>query len=274
MKKNKACLIILSHSSYSDIWEITLESYKKYFNSIEVDLYITSDDNISPEIKQMVIEQGFSILYYPENISWSESLKKIINDDIIGNYNSVIFSFDDLVLLEKVNTDRLNDCFKMMDKIDYLILNDGHHNLFTDISLIGSKASCFEIPRKDSYIGSLVFSLWKTDFIYEIINLPELENLNPWQYEVKISKILVKYSQKSFFALKKPLVNFSNVIVKGKILKGEMDRVKNKNTISYNGSRLYMNSKDEFKFNNYRRVFKLARYLLPHSIFEKLRKSY
>ncbi|HIC8925966.1 TPA: hypothetical protein ACW72V_003466, partial [Elizabethkingia anophelis] len=74
--------------------------------------------------------------------------------------------------------------------------------------------------------------------------------------------------------LKKPLVNFSNVIVKGKILKGEMDRVKNKNTISYNGSRLYMNSKDEFKFNNYRRVFKLARYLLPHSIFEKLRKSY
>lgn len=105
----------------------------------------------------MVIEQGFSILYYPENISWSESLKKIINDDIIGNYNSVIFSFDDLVLLEKVNTDRLNDCFKMMDKIDYLILNDGHHNLFTDISLIGSKASCFEIPRKDSYIGSLVF---------------------------------------------------------------------------------------------------------------------
>ncbi|BBQ06470.1 hypothetical protein [Elizabethkingia anophelis] len=274
MKKNKACLIILSHSSYSDIWEITLKSYKKYFNSIEVDLYLTSDDNISPEIKQMVIEQGFSILYYPENISWSESLKKIINDDIIGNYNSVIFSFDDLVLLEKVNTDRLNDCFKMMDKIDYLILNDGHHNLFTDISLIGSKASCFEIPRKDSYIGSLVFSLWKTDFIYEIINLPELENLNPWQYEVKISKILVKYSQKSFFALKKPLVNFSNVIVKGKILKGEMDRVKNKNTISYNGSRLYMNSKDEFKFNNYRRVFKLARYLLPHSIFEKLRKSY
>ena len=274
MKKNKACLIILSHSSYSDIWEITLKSYKKYFNSIEVDLYITSDDNISPEIKQMVIEQGFSILYYPENISWSESLKKIINDDIIGNYNSVIFSFDDLVLLENVNTDRLNDCFKMMDKIDYLILNDGHHNLFTDISLIGSKASCFEIPRKDSYIGSLVFSLWKTNFIYEIINLPELENLNPWQYEVKISKILVKYSQKSFFALKKPLVNFSNVIVKGKILKGEMDRVKNKNTISYNGSRLYMNSKDEFKFNNYRRVFKLARYLLPHSIFEKLRKSY
>ena len=52
-----------------------------------------------------------------------------------------------------------------------------------------------------------------------------------------------------------------------------MDRVKNKNTISYNGSRLYMNSKDEFKFNNYRRVFKLSEVFTPHSIFEKIKEN-
>ena len=79
--------------------------------------------------------------------------------------------------LEKVNTDRLNDCFKMMDKIGLSYPTMGIIICFTDISLIGSKASCFEIPRKDSYIDLWFFRYGKTDFIYEIINLPELENL-------------------------------------------------------------------------------------------------
>ena len=51
-----------------------------------------------------------------------------------------------------------------------------------------------------------------------------------------------------------------------------MDRVKNK-AIPYliMGSRLYMNSKDEFKFNNYRRVFN-SEVFTPYSIFEKIKK--
>lgn len=272
---NKNCFIILSHSSYCDVWELTLKSYQEHFRSQNVDLYITSDDNISEEVKNRVVNLGFKILYYPKDLSWSESLRYVFNDNISQIYSAVVFSFDDLVLLKEVQMVKFQECLSNMTGMDYLVLNSGHRNLFTDISLMFSvKKTYFRISRNDSYVGSLVFSMWNTKFLSTIVNLSELDNLNPWQYEVAISKILDKHEKMGFYSVKKPLIEFANVIVKGKILQQELNKVLKYNQTEYITNRLCMDFSEEMRFNIYRKFFKMIRYLLPHSIFKKLRKTY
>ncbi|MEZ7497316.1 hypothetical protein QO200_01020 [Flavobacterium sp. Arc3] len=272
---NENCFIILSHSSYCDVWELTLKSYKNHFKSENIDLYITSDDNISPEVKNRVVNLGFKILYYPEDISWSESLRYVFNNYISINYSAVVFSFDDLVLLNEVHIVKFQECLSNMTGMDYLVLNSGHRNLFTDISLMfKAKRPYFKISKNDSYVGSLVFSMWNTAFFSKIINLSELDNLNPWQYEVEISKILDKHEKNGFYSVKKPLIEFANVIVKGKILQQELNKVHKYNQKEYITNRLCMDFSEEMRFNIYRKFFMIMRYLLPHSIFKKLRKTY
>lgn len=270
----KTCLVILSHSSYSDIWDLTLKSYSQHLSSSSIDLFITSDNNLSPEVINNVVSNGFNILYYPDSISWSDSLRYIINNFLVGKFDSVIFSFDDLVIIEKIDNNKLVECIEKGEQADYIILNDGHKNIYASLSGVFKKSSFFDLSLNDSYLGSLVFSLWNVKYVHEIINLPEFDGLNPWQYEVIAYKTLVNNQKNRFIACKKPLINFSNLVIKGKILKTELTKIADYNNVFYEGSRERMNSFNEFKFIYYKRLFKLMRYILPHSIFKKIRKSY
>lgn len=271
--KIKPCIIILSHHSYCDIWEMTMASYQKYIDW-EIDRFITSDGPISSEIQQMVQRYGFKLLIYPDNVSWSSALKYIMEKNVEGHYDSVLFSFDDLVLTRKVDSAALEKCFKITDRCGYLAVDAGHRNLFSDLSSANTQSKYFKISKEDSYVGSLVFSIWNVNFFSKVINDPGLNELNPWQYEVAIPKVLEKYHNIGFFATKKAIIYFSNIIVKGRILQSELRRAEAALSMKYRGRRPYMPTGEKLKFEVYRRIFKSLRYLLPHSIFRRLRKSY
>lgn len=271
--KKKGCVVILSHSSYQDIWEITLQSFKKYFPK-DVDTFITSDHHLTETTQNMVADLGMRILYYPNNISWSAAMRHVVNGSLKGQYDFVIFSFDDLALIEKVDETSFYHAMNAMDNMDYLILNKTHHNLFSAIRYGFSSSPYIPVSKNDSYVGSLVFSAWDTDFIHTLINQPIFDDINPWQYECLVSKMIHTHERKGFFMMKTPLVTYANMIIKGKIYSPELKKAEKSGNIFYTGNRGLMSASEEGNFTRYSTVFKMARYFLPHRVFRKFRKSY
>jgi hypothetical protein len=148
----------------------------------------------------------------------------------------------------------------MKNDVDYLILNDGHRTLYSDLINLFKKEFAFKLNSADSYRGSLVFSAWKTSFFYKIINKDIFSDLNPWEYEQKINNALGLCNS---FSLNKGIFQFTNVIIKGKVLKLNY---------AYNHNRKVLRGFEEFRFNLYSFFFKFSRYILPSIIFNKIRE--
>lgn len=271
MVKKDLCLIVLSHHSYSDIWDLTLNSYKKFF-SANADLFITSDYiKLDENLSNLLNKTNFNHLYYPKELSWSDSLSYIMKNYIKGKYKNVIFSFDDLVLLEEVDKLKIESLPDVLgSKMDYLVLNNKHRTIYTDfIYLFNRKKDYFKLTNKDTYRGSLVFSAWDVPFFYNLISSNELTNQNPWQYEQLINTVV---NSNRTFSVNRGLFKAANVIVKGSVLIEEKEKAEKRIEIKYTNNRPILKGLDEIKFNTYRKLFSIVRYLFPPSLFSRIRK--
>lgn len=249
---------------------MTLESYSKNFPN-DIDVYLSSDNISTKERSFFEKKFGVKILEYPENISWSASLRFIINNKPITNYRSIIFTFDDLVLTKKIARNKMHDAVKFIlnEGADYLVLNDRHRTIYSDVVNLFSKSSTFKLNSNDSYRGSLVFSVWKYTFLQEIINDKFFDDLNPWEYEQHIN---YKLGNCKSFSFNTGLFHFVNVIVKGKVLYSKKIKAEAKTNTKYQHNREYISGTQEIIFNAYSSIFKVLRYLLPPLIFKTIRE--
>jgi|TARA_B110000879_G_C11073064_1_gene471514 hypothetical protein len=265
----EVCLIILSHKSYQDIWDLTLTSYKKNFPK-GIDVFLTSDKVKDKDLENLEIKHNITHLSYDEKLSWSGALRYIFNEFIHNKYKHVIFTFDDLVLTSKVHENKISDTLSYMkNDVDYLILNDGHRTLYSDLINLFKKEFAFKLNSADTYRGSLVFSAWKTSFFYKIINKDTFSDLNPWEYEQKINNALGLCNS---FSLHKGIFQFANVIIKGKVLKMKQRTAEVKLNYAYNHNRKVLRGFEEFRFNMYSFIFKFSRYFLSPIIFKNIRE--
>jgi hypothetical protein len=247
-----------------------LSSYKKFFPNEGIDLFITSDSELEEGERGVLAKNKFKHLQYPNDISWSDSLRYIYNNNIHNKYTNIIFTFDDLVLTDDVNKREINNCINLMNSSDYIVMNNGHRNLFTDIRMLFSKNEKFKLSKDDTYRGSLVFSCWNDNYFQSIINKNEISNLNPWEYELKINMLLNKSNR--MFSLKKGVFKFSNVIVKGKILPSEMKKALSRVKVKYRGGREVLVGFEKYRFEIYRFIYIVIRYLVTPRLFSIIRK--
>jgi hypothetical protein len=266
--KNNKCIVILSHSSYSDVWDILIDSYIKYFKEDGFDFFISSD--IAPdEHEKKAISNGFKMIHYEKNITWGRSLKQTINFLLKDDYKCVIFSFDDLVLLKPISRPIL-PLINLMESnnVNYLQLKNGYRSFFSFESLFFND-TFHKVSNNDSYKGSLVFSVLREDLLRKLIDIDSLDNYNPWQYEANIHNFL---KAEDFYCLPKSIIRFSNLIIKGKVDPIQLKFVEKNNHIKYLGRRNQMNFKETLFFQIKYILFYSIKNILPKHFFSKIRE--
>lgn len=267
----KGCLIILSHSSYSDIWPLLLKSYSNYFdNTIPLKKFLISDKTISEDEIKLFKDSEFNHLHYPGNNEWGADLAYVIQHYIINKFNFILFSFDDLILTNKIDCTSLTVAIEQLQspQTKYIKLVNTYKPLYNYST---RNISFFEINKKDSYRGSLVFSVWKTNVIKKIISNPKFETYSAWEYERNINKIIGNLD--GFQCIRKSIIKYSNVIIKGKIDPVALKISEKANDYKYKGNRKRMPLIIFIRYKIKTVFFKFFRFILPQGIFTYLRKA-
>jgi hypothetical protein len=267
MTKNNKCVVILSHSSYCDIWEMMMLSYNKYFSEKDSFDFFISTNKVSNKLKELANENNFKLITYQENLTWGASLKQTISYLLNNNYVYSLFSFDDLILTYPVKSSVLNLTYQMQEyNIHYLQIKNGYRSWFSNSKLLNN--GLHKVDSDDSYKGSLVFSILDEVLLRFIYEIEELEDYNPWQYEINIHKFLANFE---FYCLPKSIVTFSNTIIKGKFDPIQLWFSEKRNQTKYSDKREKMNIYFFLKFLIKVLFFRFGKNILPKSLFNKIR---
>lgn len=266
MNTLKKCVILLSHSSYSDIWELTMSSYMKFFNEKDSFDFFISTDNITSENEKILNKYNFKAIIYDKNISWGKSLLSVIDFLKTKKYDLFLFSFDDLVLTKPTNG-AVNDSLKFMisNNISYLKLKNSLSSLYRK----KTKSDYYLIDSKNSYRGSLVFSILDSRFAKFIEEVKEINHFNAWDYEYKINEFIPNVLK--CYSVEKSVIQSSNTIIKGKLDPFQIKISESLNDEKYKGNREVFSVFELTKFYFKTFLFRLSKYILPHDSFYYVR---
>ena len=270
--KKKLCLVVLSHSSYKDMWDLTLPSYNKFFKC-PIDLFITSDIDPTDDDKINLKNNNFKLLKYPSELSWSSALRYITNKNIFNNYNYVLFTFDDIVLTKNVSNSAIETCLKFMNEnqLNSLTMNNSHRTIGSILRGYFNGKIAFNISKNDVYRGSLVFSCWDCSYFEKLINNPKFDNLSPWEYENNIKLFL--RNENKIMAVYNAIFYYANILIRGVVLSSELEKaiksLKGTN-IKYSINRSKISGLRLLKYEIRKKTFALLRLLLPPKLFYSL----
>lgn len=253
---SRYAVVVLSHSSYSDLWNLLIQSYEINFCSNRFDFYLATDPSDVP------ISSFFRKILYPSGLSWGVSFKYILKE---LNYEYVIFTFDDLILYSKVNENLLISSIDN-EKSDYYKLTCSHIRFYERFFKFGG---VFNLKQEDSYRGSLVFACLNRKFI-EYLKKQNLEYMNPWTYERDISS-LIPGSFKQIGS-RKNLFHFRNLVIKGKI-NPVAKLLCGFSGLTYEGDRVSMSIGSFGSFYFKLLAFTIIKYFLPYSLFNYIRRN-
>lgn len=170
-------ILILSHSSYSDLWNDIELHYSRLKLNESFDIYL-STDRVPSNIKL----KFFKPLIYETGHSWLEDFKFSLNFLYNHEITKAMVTFDDL-LITNIRLDKVFDIF--LDNEDDLVslTNNPSKNIFFKFfrRLIGRDTN--------PYIGSLVFSIIRTEYFIYLLHDIE-DNWSPWEYERNIGEVI------------------------------------------------------------------------------------
>ena len=147
-------------------------------------------------------------------------------------------------------------------------IKNGYRSFF-DNSKLNFKEKLHLVNDNDTYKGSLVFSILSNNLLNKIINISEIRNYSPWEYEIYIHKYLKGIK---FYCVNKSIIKFSNVIIKGKIDRFALNKGEKNNLVIYKGNRPFFDKISLFRFKFKEIVFVLVKNIIPSSFFGYLRK--
>lgn len=253
--KNKYSVVILSHSSYSDVWPILEQSYLKYFNHTDFDLYIATDQ--PPLVKNGL----FNFIVYPDKLKWGGALQYVCSQ---LEYSKVIFTFDDLILTKPINKGILDESIKDSET-DYCKLIVSHVRFYERFLKSGNT---FTLSVSDSYRGSLVFALVNAKFLDFLTKAP-ISDFSPWHYERNINSLIseeIKMKGSRYNVFK-----FNNLIIKGLLNPVEKWLCNIRTDFRYEGNRSNMSIKQLANFYIKLISFTVVKYVTPYSVFQRIR---
>lgn len=258
----KKCLVLLSHSTYSDIWELTMSSYEKFFEEKESFDFFVTTDALSNSSKAVIAKYNFEAIIYDKNISWGQSLLQVLDFLNEKNYNVFMFSFDDLVLTKPTyNKVNIATQFLLNNNVNYINIEGSLKSIYN----FADNSDFFLLSDNNSYRGSLVFSLVDNSFIQFLNQMKDLKNLNAWEYEYRINKYIPENI--NCYSVNKPIIKFANTIIKGKVDPIQLKRAQRLVGSRYMGSKKRFTSFELLKFYVKTLFFRVFMYILPNKIF-------
>ena len=180
MSNKKYSTIIITSEKTSFILPTFFHLVEKYWS--ENFFYISGDgdDNFNFKNSKYIKRDSSDIK------KWTTDIKKQI-DKIDSEY--IIFGLDDFLIIDKFNEVTLDIFIKEMDLdnsivrcslgADFSCMKNFIYKKINDTDLIS-------VPSNISYRCSTQFSIWRKDFLSQILS----KNRSPWEFEMEVSSEL------------------------------------------------------------------------------------
>jgi len=205
-KMNDIAIIIPSCDKYSDVWELLIQSIEKFMCGDVPKIYLLTN---SINFKHPLVHT----ITIGDDISWSDNLSKAL-DRIDEEY--VLMWIDDLILLNDLNWSDIQS------KIQWFFEEKGDYIRLIPTPVGVNKTKPFsKIAVNDYYRSSTVFSIWRKERLERILAPGE----SAWQFEIIGTDRTKKYQK--WYASSEYLVNYTNLVIKGRIHPKNLSLVKN-----------------------------------------------
>lgn len=206
--KSKTALVILSCDNYSDLWPIFFKQFEENWSDCPYDKYISTNFLNADS-------QSFKGIKIGKDNSWSDGVIKTLNT-LKGKYEYALITLEDLMLVEKVNTDIFNIIVSEFFK------SDGNYLKFISKPKPTNKFNSYfgEIKPGSLYRPTCVYALWKIETLLELLR----EEENAWEFE-RFGAVRSD-SYDGFYVVYQDFFKVLNTVVKGKWVPKERGIIK------------------------------------------------
>tara|TARA_B100000085_G_scaffold123031_1_gene111991 strand:- start:2755 stop:3483 length:729 start_codon:yes stop_codon:yes gene_type:complete len=170
MYKNIA-IIMYSHSSYSDAWQMFMGQIDKYFPK-ETKRYVFVDDD------KGIVGKNWTTVLYKDSDSYNERFSHCL-ESVTEEY--CILNHEDMPLYSKPNFTELERCLTTLQEqqgLDYIKLIKGGE--LRDISY-NNIPNIFQIPHDSNCIFAVQPTLWKTDRLRLVYNKTKVNHIREFE---------------------------------------------------------------------------------------------
>jgi hypothetical protein len=164
---SKIAVLIYSHSSYSDCWEMTINQFRENLLGLDYKIYIATENSANSDEYLKEFEGKISSLFYDEKEAYTQRLKSVLTQ-LSSNYNVVYFVHEDMPLYAKVDSIFLNSLIK------YFTLSEEFYIKLVDTSFVKKKIKHPDFPglvKNNGYYSlSIQPSIIKTEEFIELLS--------------------------------------------------------------------------------------------------------
>lgn len=246
-------MVIMSCDSFSDLWDGHVKLLEEMWPDRNMKTYIVTDKKSEKKYKNV------TIISCEESSVWSDRLRfalERIEEQLI------FFSLDDYFPIKKVNNMLIDRDINIMKEYDISYLRLFLRPKCKASSKIVGHPNFYWIDTNEKYSVNLYCGIWKKELLLAVID----EQLNPWQFEVKLTKKVNALSAKCAMSNNGEYV-ILDVVRKGKLLH-KSNRYFKKHPGIYNGNRSVNSIWYELKLSLMDWGFRI----LPRSLSNTIRK--
>lgn len=203
MRKNNISILIASFDKAYDIWNITSYYFDKYWQNIPYEVFLGANG----EDKSEFVPKGWKYINVGKDISWSRSML-----DYLAHIDTkyVLVYLDDLMLLEKVDENKLDRSIEFMGSKNAKMLRLSP-NPKPDIK-IDKFVGRISVEDRVPYITSLHAAIWEKEFLIKLLKY----DFNPWDFETESGKTKEALANKNdFYATYVKVLNYVHFVEKG-----------------------------------------------------------
>ena len=208
------CIIMYSHSSYSDAWEMFCGQIEKYFpKDIKRYAFVDKCNNL-PE--------NWQIINYDDSLSYNKRVASCLEKI---NKEYLIFHHEDMPLYDEPDLNFLEDKVSLMteDDIDYIKLIRGGN---LNISEVKYSDNLYELPKNGDCYFSVQPSICRTSSLIELYKRCDIEKIHEFEPKAHIESISLNHKNLYYYGGEKKRGHFhwdskvypyvSTAIVRGK----------------------------------------------------------
>lgn len=261
MNESKMCIYISTPKSYSDVFEVFVKCFKKYWNNCKYPIYVSSnyDCNCSPD---------FTLVYNSNNLhdGWVDRTIKSLE---MIEYDYVLLMMDDTLIWNKPNEEYLDYIISDMDKfnINYCKLSGLKRGKRYNDSKVLNK-----VKKNTPYGKNLFLGIFRRNYlIRELKN----NNLSSWELEKKWLLDAANASSKEYFEditrTREKVFDADNAVISGKWFRTSYKKIK-KNGFFVDSSREVVSFWSEIKLKLGGKLGKLLHPRIRHWLKRVLKK--
>lgn len=204
MLKDKMSMFIFSCEKFSDLWDAHIELLEENWKNREMDTYIITD---APHEAHY---ENVSVIAAGEDKEFSERLEYALNR---VDSEFIFVTLDDYFLINPVSNEKISKLIDMMENenLDYVRLFP--HPKKANGKKMPEYNKVRRINNEFPYSVNLYVGIWRRSFLEKTVT----EVLNPWRFEVSLSKVATRLNAKCAVSDNKEFV-ILDVVRKGKIL--------------------------------------------------------